>query len=480
MLNYRKVRIFVASPCDVKKEREALGKVILSLNQVFSDSFRLILELKEWRQVVPDMGLPQEVILNQLDIKTWDIFVGVLWLRFGMQTGAINKFNGHSFDSGTEQEFTLAYRLWLQIQRPRILFYRCLRLPPRLLDIDAEQFTKVSKFFSGFAPGEQKPGLFSEYEDVEDFKDLVREHLETLLYNDQEHIPSHSSFGAATSTVSTSQKNPLGSQQFKNPFIIGRPILDSDDFFGRCSEIGFALARLRTMQSLSLLGERRIGKTSMLHYILYLAREQLGASVRTCYIDMMGSGARTPDALLRKIQVELGLDDQVDTLTKFSEALENIHRSGIQPILAMDEIEIIIRLPQDFALDFFEALRALASAGELVLLTASRISLRQLHDSGTLVSPLYNIMGTLKLGRFTEEESREFVTFHRDKIHFTDDQVNTILKLAKRHPLHLQMLCFHIAQANHDKRVNMADVIAAAEAEAHDMLNTRTTLNLDQ
>ncbi len=267
--SYRKIRVFVASPGDVAREKDALGKVITSLNRTLGDRFGIVLELKEWRQVAPDMGRPEDVILADLRVESWDIFVGILWLRFGMAPGAVDPTTGRPFDSGTEEEFSLAYRAWQKFRRPRILFYRSLRLPPRLLDIDGVQFDRVGRFFKQFdAINGQHPGLFSEYLEVEDFKDLVREHLEKHLLDD--HIPASAEPPTTTKAPVTRGFTTKGEASFDlttliqpppapgrpilqtsgmrklpaflNPFIIGRPITDLADFFGREMEVSSRLA----------------------------------------------------------------------------------------------------------------------------------------------------------------------------------------------------------------------------------------------
>ena len=484
------------------REREGLKKVIESLNRVFSDRYGVILELKEWRQVVPDMGLAQEVIFQQLNVEAWDIVVGILWLRFGMPPGTVDSENGRSFDSGTEQEFTLAHRAWQKLKRPRILFYRCLRLPPRLLDIDGAQFALVGKFFKQFDPNGVNPGLYAEYVEVEDFKDLVREHLEQLVLTHAEPAtgaarsetlflpellqPNEGSRACIGSEVANavSTKSPFtgasSPQQprpyaasFTNPFILGRPITNPADFFGRERETEFALARLRTRQSVSIVGERKIGKTSLLHFVLHRAKQELGPLARLGFLDLMAATVRTPEALLAQILNSLGVRDRIATLTGLAERLAALNQAGEHSVVAFDEMEMVIRFPAGFARDFFETLRAAAQAGHLTLLTASRISLQEMHENGALVSPLYNIMGTRKLGPFTEPEAKEFVTLARSGIQFSAEQVAEILRRGGRHPLRLQVLCFHAAQANHERRSDWPEIWAEAEAEVQAMLEPR-------
>jgi len=54
-----------------------------------------------------------------------------------------------------------------------------------------------------------------------------------------------------------------------NPFTYGNPISDPRRFFGREREIELVFSRLRNaeFESSSLVGERRIGKTSVLNYL---------------------------------------------------------------------------------------------------------------------------------------------------------------------------------------------------------------------
>lgn len=52
-----------------------------------------------------------------------------------------------------------------------------------------------------------------------------------------------------------------------NPFIYGKPILDPDRFCGRAEEVRRVFACQRKAESVSIVGERRIGKISLLEYI---------------------------------------------------------------------------------------------------------------------------------------------------------------------------------------------------------------------
>jgi hypothetical protein len=99
-----------------------------------------------------------------------DLFVGIMWRRFGTPTGVAG--------SGTEEEFDQALRSWRRSGRPRMLCYfsRAPSQPPDTV-ADAEQLLKVTQFRAKV--GEQ--GLAWRYSTDAEFKDLLREHLQNVL-----------------------------------------------------------------------------------------------------------------------------------------------------------------------------------------------------------------------------------------------------------------------------------------------------------
>ncbi|MFQ6059459.1 MAG: SUMF1/EgtB/PvdO family nonheme iron enzyme, partial [Anaerolineae bacterium] len=177
-----KLRLFVASPGDVAEERRRLRAVVDELNRTVGEQLGLMLDRLEWSQVVPDMGRPEEVILEQLPLREWDLFLGILWLRFGTPTGATEPETGRPYASGTEEEFRLAYRAWRETGRPRILFYRCTRPPESLDAIDLEQLAKVRAFWDEFRADGEHPGLYQEYDTPQAFAERVRGDLTKLLF----------------------------------------------------------------------------------------------------------------------------------------------------------------------------------------------------------------------------------------------------------------------------------------------------------
>ncbi len=110
------ISVFVASPGDVAKERKALDAVVAEINRTVGQREGFRLALKKWEtHARPAAGRPQGAINQQLGPS--DIFVGVMWKRFGTPTGKAG--------SGTEEEYDEAYAQWKRKRKhkPEILFY---------------------------------------------------------------------------------------------------------------------------------------------------------------------------------------------------------------------------------------------------------------------------------------------------------------------------------------------------------------------
>jgi hypothetical protein len=99
-----------------------------------------------------------------------DIFIGIMWQRFGTPTGVAG--------SGTEEEFNSALANWEQTRRPRILCYfsRVQISPPASVEA-AEQLLKVAQFRKRV----EAAGLICTYDSDMEFKEKLREHLQQVL-----------------------------------------------------------------------------------------------------------------------------------------------------------------------------------------------------------------------------------------------------------------------------------------------------------
>ncbi len=183
-----KLRVFLASPSDVPDERKRVQQIIEAMNKAEARTLGITFELLKWEDAAPGMGRPEQVLLDQLAPEKWDIFIGVLWLRFGSGTGGIDPDTQKPYLSGTEEEFKEAYRLNQSRadSLPKIMMYRCRRDPLNALEFfsnpkNIEEFNRVNAFFAEFKPSGNYPGLYQEYKTPDELADLVRQHLNIRL-----------------------------------------------------------------------------------------------------------------------------------------------------------------------------------------------------------------------------------------------------------------------------------------------------------
>ena len=122
------------------------------------------IELVRWEtHTRPALGRPQGVINEQ--IGEYDIFIGIMWKRFGSPTGVA--------ESGTEEEFRLAYGRWAESGNPNIMFYFSRQPLVATSAADAQQKGKVETFRSAL----KNVVLCWDYDSPEKFADIVRPHL---------------------------------------------------------------------------------------------------------------------------------------------------------------------------------------------------------------------------------------------------------------------------------------------------------------
>ena len=161
--------VFVSSPGDVAKERQALDEVVQRINRTDGQSRGIHLEVFNWqRGVVPQIGpAPQAVINGQL--PEYQVYVGIMAGRFGTETSG--------YGSGTEEELRAALTRWREHGRPWIMFYFRRRGPISDRSVDVEQFLRVCRFREEL----EGQGLVARYRAVRGREDAFFEQVEMHL-----------------------------------------------------------------------------------------------------------------------------------------------------------------------------------------------------------------------------------------------------------------------------------------------------------
>jgi len=109
----RVVTVFFASPGDVSDERSLFGSAIDELNSTTGAELGIRLQVTDWHDVKAGMGRAQGLI--NPSIEEADVFLGILWSRWGTPTG--------SYTAGFEEEYELAKSLNRNHGRPEVMLY---------------------------------------------------------------------------------------------------------------------------------------------------------------------------------------------------------------------------------------------------------------------------------------------------------------------------------------------------------------------
>lgn len=161
--------VFVASPNDVDEERNRLEEVIRELNTTWSQDLGIRLELVRWEtHAYPSFGEDAQAVINEQIPNDFDLFVGMMWYRFGTPTGRAG--------SGTVEEFQRAKKRFdtnpndLQL----MIYFKDAPAPIAPSKLNHEQLAEVAKFRSGLG---DEGGLYWTFQTVDDFEKLIRLHL---------------------------------------------------------------------------------------------------------------------------------------------------------------------------------------------------------------------------------------------------------------------------------------------------------------
>jgi hypothetical protein len=173
------LRVVVASPGDVKAERDAVEEIIAEVNRDTARKAELYLELARWETDTRagfHAGGPQGLIDPILNIDACELVIGIFWSRLGTPTP--------DGKTGTEHEFETAYKSWKINQRPEIMAYFCDRPAEPKSAEDRKQLKMIQNFKANFP----KEGFAWNYTNLDQFKTFVASHVRQYVGEQIESI----------------------------------------------------------------------------------------------------------------------------------------------------------------------------------------------------------------------------------------------------------------------------------------------------
>jgi RIO-like serine/threonine protein kinase len=242
-------------------------------------------------------------------------------------------------------------------------------------------------------------------------------------------------------------------EQINNPYIHrGKPIREIQHFYGRQHELAQVANDIRNGQCVSVVGIRRIGKTSLLFQLLNSdTRSAYQLSEETLYVYITCGPLTTLSTgevygkIMRKVYQELKKHRQIGLLqppeetmsySDFEDSMLGLLEGGLKLVLLLDEFEGLAHNPK-LDVSFFLGLRALHTEYEITYVTASQYPLMELafSDEDIITSPFPNIFDSIRIGLFSESEARELMQAAGV---FSFETEDFLLDLTGGHPLALQ------------------------------------------
>jgi len=235
----------------------------------------------------------------------------------------------------------------------------------------------------------------------------------------------------------------------KNPFNFSKPV-KGKDFCNRKEEIKKAIGFIKNLQCFSVVGERRIGKTSLLEHLL--SQEVLkehGIDIRKHTIIWLNVGSLhepTEDAFIRAMLERLREHTQAkresgSVRQRFVSYVENLVSDNRNLVIALDEFEIVEPILDEYFPHWF---RSVLQKPNIMAITSSQITIGEIGPDG-MASPLFNIFGNLFLGLFVREETEKMFSefFLRGKEELNTEEISFLADLSGGNPYLIQLLGYH-------------------------------------
>jgi len=260
-----------------------------------------------------------------------------------------------------------------------------------------------------------------------------------------------------------------------NPYYNRTAIREHEFFVGRERELAdiIGLVSAPQPQSISIVGDRRIGKSSLMQALLRRLKTRTDCAV--VYQDLQsvttesGFFGAVVDALAVAGEIVERGEASADALRRHVEHLTGRRRL----VLMLDEFDAIAR-NKNFPLLFFSFLRSLPNSWPVSLILSSPRKLREMCYSEQVAgSPFFNIFHERRLGIFKRDESLDLICrlSERSGCPLASHQ-RAVIDMAGDWPFFLQIVCYLLfEECSHARGSTGAVDLRAVESAAYDELH---------
>jgi len=241
-----------------------------------------------------------------------------------------------------------------------------------------------------------------------------------------------------------------------NPYNFASPVADHALFFGRANLISRIYSRIGAdrPQSVSLVGDPQIGKSSLLRYLAHPKTKEQNLpdpeNYIYFYVPVVDKGDLNFEnfskmfwkIILDDIDQYLDLEEKTPSYDLFKRIIEKLSQNQKKVILFFDDFHLTTQ-NETFPVEFFSFLRSLANNYNLAFITTSYLDLQKLCVSKEIEeSPFFNIFSNLTIKPFEESEALQLICDPPKKygLDLTSEK-DRILKEANLFPFLVQLGC---------------------------------------
>lgn len=230
-----------------------------------------------------------------------------------------------------------------------------------------------------------------------------------------------------------------------NPFVTGSAVRP-DLFVGRHDALQKIRGRIGgELQSVSVVANRRMGKTSLLRYVAQ-RYPQLFPSEHdwaVVYMDMMDVRTHSVAGVMRILRKAIARQTKRQIWSEADDGKLHVMAEAFEELSDIDQVRLVLCLDEwenvmlHAELDsLIEQLRASGSMSRVGMIVATVQELSALAESGNLTSPFYNIFETTVLGLMPDHEwtSLVYEAFERSGLAVRPREVALVGELAGGHP----------------------------------------------
>ncbi|NEQ66491.1 MAG: ATP-binding protein [Symploca sp. SIO2D2] len=204
------------------------------------------------------------------------------------------------------------------------------------------------------------------------------------------------------------------------PFLAGGMLTERMFFVGREDEIRFIIQNMTNAQptSVNIVGDRKIGKSSLLYHIYQTYEGRVPAYGRqpqdfvVVYLSLKSANCRKPEDFYRAVAQEFLNRGSVQAnpdlsqplqvtpfdVHSFSQAMGKWKQAKVLPVICLDDFEELLEANSPFDDPFYDNLRSLENLSQLMLVIASRKKLQDcMNQQSRLTSGFFNVSQTWTL-----------------------------------------------------------------------------------